>query len=199
MSRKLEYFFDCSSPWTYLSFRGILDLRKNKEFEIIWKPILVGGIFNSTNPSVYESRQNPVKEKLEYYQKDMADWAIERNIQFNWPKIFPINSVKSMRGSFYFLDRNQNIEEYLERVFKAYWTEGKDISNNDCLKEIVTSLSVSADDFIEFIDFPETKQRLIDNTQELMDRNGFGSPTFFLDTKDMYFGNDRIQLIKNKL
>ena len=199
MSRKLEYFFDCSSPWTYLSFRGILDLRKNKEFEIIWKPILVGGIFNSTNPSVYESRQNPVKEKLEYYQKDMADWAIERNIQFNWPKIFPINSVKSMRGSFYFLDRNQNIEEYLERVFKAYWTEGKDISNNDCLKEIVTSLSVSADDFIEFIDLQETKQRLIDNTQELMDRNGFGSPTFFLDTKDMYFGNDRIQLIKNKL
>ena len=199
MSRKLEYFFDCSSPWTYLSFRGILDLRKNKEFEIIWKPILVGGIFNSTNPSVYESRKNPVKEKMEYSQKDMADWAAERNIQFNWPKIFPINSVKSMRGSFYFLDKNENIEEYLEKVFKAYWTEGKDISSNDCLKDIVTSLSASADDFIEFIDLPETKKRLVDNTQELMDRNGFGSPTFFLDTEDMYFGNDRIQLIKNKL
>ena len=199
MSRKLEYFFDCSSPWTYLSFRGILELRKNKKFEIIWKPILVGGIFNSTNPSVYESRKNPVKEKLEYSQKDMADWAAERNIQFNWPKIFPINSVKSMRGSFYFLDKNQNIEEYLEKVFKAYWTEGKDISSNDCLKDIVTSLSASADDFMEFIDLPETKKRLVDNTQELMDRNGFGSPTFFLDTEDMYFGNDRIQLIKNKL
>ena len=199
MSRKLEYFFDCSSPWTYLSFRGILELRKNKKFEIIWKPILVGGIFNSTNPSVYESRKNPVKEKLEYSQKDMADWAAERNIQFNWPKIFPINSVKSMRGSFYFLDKNQNIEEYLEKVFKAYWTEGKDISSNDCLKDIVTSLSASADDFMEFIDLPETKKRLVDNTQELMDRNGFGSPTFFLDTDDMYFGNDRIQLIENKL
>ena len=199
MSRKLEYFFDCSSPWTYLSFRGILELRKNKEFEIIWKPILVGGIFNSTNPSVYESRKNPVKEKMEYSQKDMTDWAAERNIQFNWPKIFPINSVKSMRGSFYFLDKNQNIEEYLEKVFKAYWTEGKDISSNDCLKDIVTSLSASADDFIEFIDLPETKKRLVDNTQELMDRNGFGSPTFFLDTEDMYFGNDRIQLIENKL
>ena len=104
-----------------------------------------------------------------------------------------------MRGSFYFLDKNQNIEEYLEKVFKAYWTEGKDISSNDCLKDIVTSLSASADDFIEFIDLPETKKRLVDNTQELMDRNGFGSPTFFLDTDDMYFGNDRIQLIENKL
>ena len=91
--KKIEYYLDCSSPWTYLSFRGILELQKNKEFEIIWKPILVGGIFNSTNPSVYESRKNPVKEKLEYSQKDMADWAKLRNIVFNWPKIFPINSV----------------------------------------------------------------------------------------------------------
>ena len=56
MTKKIEYFLDCSSPWTYLSFRGILNLKKTKDFEIIWKPILVGGIFNSINPSVYESR-----------------------------------------------------------------------------------------------------------------------------------------------
>ena len=54
-------------------------------------------------------------------------------------------------------------------------------------------------DFLEFIGMPETKQRLIKNTQELMDRKGFGSPTFFLDKEDMYFGNDRIQLIEKKL
>ena len=104
MKKKLEYFFDCSSPWTYLSFRGILNLAKQKEFEIIWKPILVGGIFNSTNPSVYESRNNPVKEKLEYSQKDLADWSEYRGITINWPKIFPVNSVKAMRGCFYFIE-----------------------------------------------------------------------------------------------
>ena len=160
---------------------------------------MVGGIFNSTNPSVYESRKNPVKEKLEYSQKDMDDWAKQRDIVFNWPKIFPINSVKSMRGAFYFIDRNKDIEEYLEKVFKAYWTEGKDISSDACLNEIVTSLSIKADDFLEFIALPETKERLVKNTQELMDRKGFGSPTFFLEKEDMYFGNDRIQLIEKKL
>ena len=118
--KKIEYYLDCSSPWTYLSFRGILELRKNKEFEIVWKPILVGGIFNSTNPSVYESRKNPVKEKLEYSQKDMDDWAKQRNIEFNWPKIFPINSVKSMRGVFYFIDKNESIEEYEQKSIEYY-------------------------------------------------------------------------------
>ena len=129
-------------------------------------------------------------------------WTIgakQRDIEFNWPKIFPINSVKSMRGVFYFIDKNKDIEEYLEKVFKAYWTEGKDISSDDCLNEIVSSLSVQANDFLEFIALPETKERLIKNTQELMDRKGFGSPTFFLDKEDMYFGNDRIQLIEKKI
>ena len=197
--KKIEFYLDCSSPWTYLSFRGILDLRNRKNFEIIWKPILVGGIFNSTNPSVYESRKNPIKEKLEYSQKDMSDWAELRKIKFNWPKIFPINSVKSMRGTFFFIDKQIKIEDYLEAVFKAYWTDGKDISNEDCLSSIVASLSESPEDFLELIEKSETKSRLIDNTQELMDRNGFGSPTFFLDSTDMFFGNDRIQLIENRL
>ena len=197
--KKIEFYLDCSSPWTYLSFRGILDLRNRKNFEIIWKPILVGGIFNSTNPSVYESRKNPIKEKLEYSQKDMSDWAELRKIKFNWPKIFPINSVKSMRGTFFFIDKQIKIEDYLEAVFKAYWTDGKDISNEGCLSSIVASLSESPEDFLEFIEKPEIKSRLFDNTQELMDRNGFGSPTFFLDGTDMFFGNDRIQLIENRL
>ena len=68
-----------------------------------------------------------------------------------------------------------------------------------CSSVVVSSLSVNAEDFIEFIVLPETKKRLTKNTQELMDRKGFGSPTFFLDKDDMYFGNDRIQLLEKKL
>ena len=142
MIKKIEYFLDCSSPWTYLSFKGILNLKKTKDFEIIWKPILVGGIFNSINPSVYESRKNPVKEKLEYSQKDMNDWTKLRGIEINWPKIFPINSVRAMRGAFYFLDEQIEIESYLESIFKAYWTDGVDISSEDCLAKIVDALGV---------------------------------------------------------
>ena len=196
--KKIEYFLDCSSPWTYLSFRGILEVSKIKEIEIIWKPILVGGIFNSINPSVYESRKNPVKEKLDYSQKDLKDWANLRGITINWPTIFPVNSVKAMRGAFYFLDEGR-IESYLESVFSAYWTDGHDISDIETLLKIADSNGADKDKFKEFIDTQEVKERLIKNTQELMDRGGFGSPTFFIDKTDMYFGNDRIQLIESIL
>ena len=198
MSNKIEYFLDCSSPWTYLSFRGMQELSKRKSFEIIWKPILVGGIFNTINPSVYESRQNPIKEKLVYSQKDLDDWSKSRGLDITMPKIFPVNSVKAMRGSFFFQDAGK-IEDYLEAVFYAYWTEGKDISDDNILKSIVDQLNSSAEEYFDFIKTPEAKERLISNTQELMDRGGFGSPTFFLNEDDMYFGNDRIQLLEEKL
>ena len=160
---------------------------------------MVGGIFNSVNPSVYESRKNPIKEKLAYSQKDMADWAKLRGIDFNWPEIFPINSVKAMRGVFYFIDKSIGVEMYLEAIFKAYWTDGKDISDDEFIKKLVETLQVSSEEFIEFINLPKTKTRLIENTQELIDRGGFGSPTFFVDGTDMYFGNDRVQLIEKLL
>jgi 2-hydroxychromene-2-carboxylate isomerase len=67
------------------------------------------------------------------------------------------------------------------------------------LKSIVNKLDGSEEEYFDFIKSPEAKERLISNTQELIDRGGFGSPTFFLNDDDMYFGNDRIQLLKEKL
>ena len=196
--KEIEYYLDCSSPWTYLSFEGILELSNRKEFEIVWKPILVGGVFNSINPSVYENRKNPIKEKMEYSQKDLKDWSSLRAIDINWPKIFPINSVNAMRGAFYFID-NGGVEGYLRSVFKSYWTEGKDISDKEYLLGLAEANGAPKEEFISFIEDRHIKERLIQNTQELMDRGGFGSPTFFLDKEDMYFGNDRLQLIEEKL
>jgi 2-hydroxychromene-2-carboxylate isomerase len=195
MTNKLEFFYDCSSPWTYLAFEGIESLGKRQNYQLIWKPILVGGIFNLTNPSVYESRSNPVKEKLAYSQKDMKDWSKVRGIEFNWPDIFPINSVKAMRGSFFAINEDL-VVEYSREVFRSYWTDGKDISNIDVLSEIVKSLGMDAVRFLEFIDKDETKEALKQNTQELIGRGGFGSPTIYLNETDMYFGNDRLHLIE---
>ena len=72
----------------------------------------------------------------------------------------------------------------------------ENISEDEFLERLVEKMEVNPKEFIEFINNSEVKQRLIDNTQNLIDRGGFGSPTFFLDVDDMYFGNDRLQLIE---
>ncbi|HXZ84444.1 MAG TPA: DsbA family protein, partial [Myxococcota bacterium] len=74
MSR-LEFFYDVGSPWTYLAFHKIEEVAAEAQAELIWKPILVGGVFNAVNPGVYAARANPSKPRSAYMHKDLGDWA----------------------------------------------------------------------------------------------------------------------------
>ena len=195
---KLEFFFDCSSPWTYLAFKEIENLCCRLNLELVWRPILVGGIFNTINPSVYESRSNPVKPKTAYSQKDLNDWSSIRGIKVNWPDVFPVNSVKAMRGVFFALDKNE-VSKYVESVFYSYWTSNLDISLDEVMTEIVEGLGWNSEEFISFINLDSTKSSLKLNTEELAQRGGFGSPTMFINKDNMFFGNDRLNLIDELL
>jgi len=192
---RLEFFFDCSSPWTYLAFKEIENLCSRLNLELVWRPILVGGIFNTVNPSVYESRSNPVKPKAAYSQKDLKDWSSVRGIKVNWPDVFPVNSVKAMRGVFFALDKNE-VSKYVESVFYFYWTKNLDISLDEVMTEIVEGLGWDSEEFISFINLDSTKESLKVNTEELAKRGGFGSPTMFVNKDNMFFGNDRLNLIE---
>ena len=195
---RFEFFFDCSSPWTYLAFENVQPIALRHEVEIEWRPILVGGIFNTVNASVYESRVNPVPIKARYYQKDLADWARHTGIAIGSPSVFPVNSVRAMRGAFVALE-HECLVPYARQVFQAYWGELHDISQEDTLSEILTAVGLDSVEYFQKINDRSYKDRLRANTDELMERGGFGSPTMFVDGEDMYFGNDRLPLVDARL
>ena len=195
---KFEFFFDCSSPWTYLGFHNVQPIAAEFGVDIIWRPVLVGGIFNGVNDSVYANRNNPVPSKAIWTGKDLQDWARVSGITINWPSIFPVNSVKSMRGCFLAIDAGKLVP-YATRVFEAYWRDDKDISDDLVLAEIVDDVGLDRSAFFDGIADPAIKGRFRDTTQEVMDRGGFGSPTMFINDTDMYFGNDRLPLVRDAL
>ena len=195
---KVEFFFDCSSPWTYLAFERIQAVADRAEAAIEWRPFLVGGVFNTVNPSVYEGRERPVPAKARYYGKDLQDWARHAGIAIGQPPVFPVNSVKAMRGAFVALEAGCLVR-YARRVFERYWGDLQDISQDAVLRPIATECGMDAEAFFARIGSQPYKDRLRANTDELIERGGFGSPTMFLDGDDMYFGNDRIPLIEAKL
>lgn len=194
----IEFFFDCSSPWTYLAFESIQPIAERDDVAIEYRPILVGGIFNTVNPSVYENRANPIPVKARYYQKDMQDWARLVGIEIGQPPIFPVNSVKVMRGAFVAIEAGC-LEAYARRAFQRYWSELADISQDEEVAGIAEAVGLNVEEFFEKINEQTYKDRLRANTDEVMKRGGFGSPTMFVDEGDMYFGNDRIQLLVARL
>jgi 2-hydroxychromene-2-carboxylate isomerase len=195
----IEVFFDCSSPWTYLAFANLRKICSELDEPITWRPILVGGIFNTTNPSVYAQRADPVPAKARYMLKDLADWARQSGLTIKFPpSVFPVNSVKAMRGCL-LVEPEGKLVEFATAVFEAYWSNDLDISNDAVLIGICEDTGVEPRTFLAGIASKEIKERLRSNTEELVARGGFGSPTMFVAGADMYFGNDRLPLVREAL
>ena len=132
---RLEFFFDCSSPWTYLAFAGIQPLAARVGVSIEWKPILVGGVFNSVNPEVYAARANPNPRRMGYMRKDLQDWARLYGLEIGWPAVFPVNSVKAMRGVLV-AEVSGLLVPFAQAVFERYWRDLQDISSDEVVAEI---------------------------------------------------------------
>lgn len=192
----IDFYFDISSPWTYLAFHNIQPLAAEVGATIAWKPILVGGVFNSVNPSVYATRDNPVPAKAAYQLKDMQDWARHCGIAIKFPPtVFPVNSVKAMRGCLWLAPQGKLVR-FATAAFEAYWGRDEDISKDDVLGALCTRWDIDPAAFLAGIAGQAIKDQLKANTEELIRRGGFGSPTMFVNGEDMYFGNDRLPLVR---
>jgi len=197
---KLEFFFDCSSPWTYLAFHNIQQMARRTGTDIIWRPILVGGVFNEVNQQIYRNRESPVPLKSAYVAKDLQDWANYSGLTINSPPKcgHPVNSVKCMRACVA-LDGTSAMVLFAQAAFEALWIDGLNIGTSEVIAGLCKKINIDEDWLLAKIDTDDVKLRLRTNTDELIRRGGFGSPTIFLNDNDMYFGNDRIVLVEHTL
>lgn len=196
----IEFFFDCSSPWTYIAFRNIQPLAAELGETIDWRPVLVGGIFNAVNKGIYAAREDMNSPKNRYMLKDVQDNAREAGLEIAFPpKVFPVNSVKAMRGCLWIAQdaaAQPRYLEFIEATFAAYFTREEDISQDEVLAAICRQTSIDVEAFLAGIARPDIKEQLKGNTDEAIRRGAFGSPTFFVGD-EMYFGNDRLALVRS--
>ena len=200
---ELEFFYDCSSPWTYFAFTRIIPMMERLEVPIRWRPILVGGVFNAVNPEVYAAREAMFSDsnslRLNYYIKDMQDWERLCGVRAQMPPGHPISSVKAMRGAF-FAQEQGLLVPYSKAVFETYWgSDTPDISSDEVLCGVCDQVGLDSKGFFKAIETQHYKDLLRQNTDELIARGGYGSPTIFIDGGDMYFGNDRLELVEYRL
>jgi 2-hydroxychromene-2-carboxylate isomerase len=196
---EIEFFFDCSSPWSYLAFHNIQPLAASLDAQIRWRPFLVGGVFNAVNPSIYASRQNEVPAKAAYGKKNLSDWARWSGVEINFPSsVFPVNSAKVMRACLV-LDREGRLPTFARAAYEAYFRDDIDISQDDGVRAVCLVANVDADALLAAVARPTVKDELRANGDELIRRGGFGSPTLFVGGDDMYFGNDSLPLVRAAL
>lgn len=196
-SLQLEFFFDYSCPWAYLAFIRARGAALRTGTQIMWKPVLLDRIFDAVNPALLETRLKPKPQDARYQAKDLGDWARFCGLIIARPMHWPDDVELALRGAIVALENNV-IESFSRRVFEAYFGAGKDIKQVPVLIEIAVACGLNKDRFQQQIDEADTLVQLQRNTDELVERGGFGCPTMFIGD-DMYFGNDRMPLVEMAL
>lgn len=198
MSKRIEFFYDVSSPWTYLAFVNVQKLAQEEGAEIDWRPFLVGGVFNAVNPTMYRMRENPVPAREAWVKRDLQAWARLAGLKIAFPpKVFPVNSVKALRGLLWAKTQGREVE-LATAFFELYWSEDRDISQDEVVAEAASRAGLDPARLLQAITEPGVKEQLKANTDELIARGGFGSPTMFVGD-EMFFGNDRLPLVRDAL
>jgi 2-hydroxychromene-2-carboxylate isomerase len=200
VSHSAEFFYDLSSPWTRIAFTNFRKAVEGKDIAVTWRPFLVGGVFNAVNESVYESRKNPDNPKFRLSFTWLKEWAALAGLAMNFPSAHhPVKSVNAMRFCCALEEDQAALLRFSEAAFEAYYNSQRNIDDPDVLEEIASACGLDGPALRAAAADESCKQRLRANTQEAIDRGAFGSPTVFIDQAFMYFGNDQLPLVMQRL
>lgn len=188
--RTLEIYWDFSSPFAYLANTQAEALARRTGAALIWRPMLLGGLFKSIGQADVPLFTWP-EAKRKNYLEDMRRWAAYWGVPFAFPSRFPMNTVKALRVWLALPEERRGA--FREATFHAYWAEDRDISDEGVLRELI---GPDAEAVLERSRSPEVKQALIDATRRAEQAGVFGAPTWIVDGKELFWGQDRIPLVE---
>jgi 2-hydroxychromene-2-carboxylate isomerase len=193
--KSVEFYFDLGSPYSYLAYYRLLQMAEQQEIQIVYKPILLGGVFKATgNRSPIEI---PVKGA--YSILDMQRWAEYYQIPMQMNPHFPMNTLTLMRIlTGVQLLHLEKFEQVLKLLFDAMFGTPQNLNELTVLAEVLKPSGFSVEDIMSMVQSEVVKQKLITETEQAIQRGIFGAPTFFVGD-EMYWGQDRLHFVEQAL
>jgi len=193
MAHTLEFYWDFSSPFAYLGSTQAEALAARTGATLVSRPMLLGAVFKAIGTA-----DAPIltwsDAKRTYFFKDLDRWAAHWGVPFRFPTRFPMTTVKPLRAWFALPEERRTA--FRDAVFRAYWGEDRDISDEATLRALIGE---GADEVLAKCATQEVKDALFASTKRAIDAGVFGAPTWIVDGKDLFWGQDRIVLVERAL
>jgi len=188
----VDFYFEFSSPYGYIAANLVDDLAGRLGREIRWRPFLLGPVFKATGSAPLVD----IPMKGDYSRHDFGRSARFHGVPFTMPAKFPIGTVAALRAFYWTEARDPGLAKRLAKaLYKAYFVEGKDISEAGTVIGIAASLGIDAAALEAGIADPAVKERAKAEVDAAMARGVFGSPFFIVDGEP-FWGCDRIPMLE---
>ena len=193
--KSVEFYFDLGSPYSYLAYYRLLQIAEQQEIQVVYKPILLGGVFKATG------NRSPIEVPVKgvYSILDMQRWAEYYQIQMQMNPHFPMNTLTLMRIlTGVQLLHLEKFEQVLKLLFDAMFGTPQNLNELTVLAEVLKPSGFSVEDIMSMVQSDVVKQKLITETEQAIQRGIFGAPTFFVGD-EMYWGQDRLHFVEQAL
>jgi 2-hydroxychromene-2-carboxylate isomerase len=197
MAKSFEFLFDFGGPNSYLAYKMLPGLCARTGAEIVYVPILLGGLFKLTNNQAPMMRYAETPAKQKYEMLEFQRFIKAHAIPFKMNPRFPLNTLYVMRGAIA-AQRLGCFAPYVDAVMTAMWHDGADMGDLDVVRDVLDKAGLDSDALLALADDPEVKAELISNTEAAAKRGAFGVPTFFVD-EDMFWGKERLGQVEAAL
>ena len=186
-----KFIFDFGSPKTYLVYKLLPGIEKRTNTKAEYVPVLLGGIFKSTNNVSPIESFKTVPAKGKYDDLDTARFVKKHDIAFNFNSNFPINTLNLMRGAI-FAQENGIFDKYVEVVFKSMWVDNKKMDDIEIIQSVFLENGLPVKEIFEGTQDQKIKDKLIKNTSEAVEKGIFGAPSMLVED-ELFFGKESLQ------
>lgn len=186
----IEFLYDFGSPNAYLVHKLLPGIAKRHGAKLIYRPILLGGVFKATNNQAPFGAFGHVTGKVDYIRQEFARFIERHSIPFQWNDHFPVNTLNLMRGAV-FAEGKSWEAQFLDACFDAMWLQNKNMSDADVVVSALDAAGLPGQDILAATQVANVKGRLAALTEDAVARNVFGAPTVFLNG-EMFFGKDAL-------
>lgn len=195
MSKTVEFFFDLGSPASYLAYTQLPVLCRDCGAALVYRPMLLGGVFQATG----NASPAMIPAKGRYMIRDLARYAERYGVPMRFNPHFPINTLSLMRLLVAVqLHQPERLDDALQALFQATWVDGVNMGDPARVAEVLAAAGLDAAALQQQIGEPAVKDALKATTEEAVRRGVFGAPTCFVGD-DMYFGQDRLEFVREAL
>ena len=190
-----QFLFDFGSPNAFLSHEAIPAIEKRTGVKFEYVPILLGGIFKATNNKSPAESLAGIKNKPEFQAVETERFVARFAVKPYVPNpFFPINTLNLMRAAVA-AQFEGVFEKYVDAAFHHMWVEPKKMDDPEVAAKALTASGLDAAKLLARAQDPGVKAKLIENTQNAVQRGAFGSPTFFVG-KEMFFGKEQLREVE---
>ena len=197
MAKSLEFLFDFGGPNSYLAHKSLPEICARTGAELVYVPILLGGLFKLTNNQAPMMRYAETPAKRNYEMLEFDRFVKAHALPFKMNPRFPINSLYLMRGAVA-AQQLGCFALYVDTVMAAMWEDGRDMGDPEIVRQVLDRAGLNSAALLALADDPDVKAELMANTEAAAKRGAFGVPTFFVG-EEMFWGKERLGQVEAAL